>query len=134
MTVSCVEHDAVTIALSKKESAEHLEAMGGVYDVMRSKPLLVNAYALDDPNAPSEDDPNVKVVHFVRHGQGFHNLLADMYKARGIEWKQVSHVACVDERFHILKRSTSNDAFYYFFSTRIPRRIHTFFPRFSMLP
>jgi hypothetical protein len=92
MTASCVatEHDAVTIALSKKESAEHLEAMGGLYEHMRSKPLLVKAYAIDDPNAPSVDQDNVKVMHFVRHGQGFHNLIADMFKARGVEWEQVS--------------------------------------------
>jgi broad specificity phosphatase PhoE len=96
MTASCVatEHDAVTIALSKKESAEHLEAMGGLSDYMRSKPLLVQAYAMDDPNAPSSDEQvnvKVKVVHFVRHGQGFHNLMADMFKARGVEWEQYTH-------------------------------------------
>jgi uncharacterized membrane protein len=36
MTASCVatEHDAVTIALSEKESAEHLVAMGGLADFM----------------------------------------------------------------------------------------------------
>ena len=92
MTASCLatEHDAVTIALSKKESAEHLEAMGGIYEHMRAKPLLVKAYAIDDPNAPSVDQDNVKVIHFVRHGQGFHNLMADMFKARGVEWEQVS--------------------------------------------
>jgi hypothetical protein len=92
MTASCVatEHDAVTIALSKKESAEHLEAMGGLYEHMRTMPLLVSAYAIDDPNAPSVDQDNVKVMHFVRHGQGFHNLMADMFKAQGVEWEQVS--------------------------------------------
>jgi len=60
MTVSCVEHNAVTIALSKKESAEHLEAMGGLYDHYRTMPLLVKAYAFDDPNAPSTTKDNVK--------------------------------------------------------------------------
>jgi hypothetical protein len=92
MTASCVEHNAVTIALSKKESAEHLEAMGGLYEHYRGMPLLVKAYAVDDPNAPPASQENVKVVHFVRHGQGFHNLMADMYKARGIEWEQVSWI------------------------------------------
>ena len=96
MTAACTNdataHDAVTIALSKKESAEHLQAMGGLYDYMRTKPLLFKAYALDDPGAPSEEEENVKVVHFVRHGQGFHNLMADMFKARGVDWEQVSDI------------------------------------------
>lgn len=91
MTLSCVEHDEVTIALSKKESAEHLKAMSGMYEHYRGMPLLVKAYALDDPNAPPTLQDNVKVVHFVRHGQGFHNLMADMYKTRGIEWEQYTH-------------------------------------------
>ena len=42
---------------------------------------MVKAYAVDDPDAPSVLEPNDKVVHFVRHGQGFHNLMADMFKA-----------------------------------------------------
>lgn len=93
MTASSVatEHNAVTIALSEKESAEHLEAMGGLSEFMRSKQLTVKAYAMDDPDAPSAQEPNVKVVHFVRHGQGFHNLMADMFKARGVEWEQYTH-------------------------------------------
>jgi broad specificity phosphatase PhoE len=95
MTASCaaIEHDAVTIALSKEESAQHLEALGGLSEFMRSKPLLVKAFAMDDPNAPSVQEPStiVKVVHFVRHGQGFHNLMADMFRARGVEWEQYTH-------------------------------------------
>jgi len=42
-----------------------------------------------------------QVIHFVRHGQGFHNLMADMYKARGIEWEQVSCHVGVILYFHL---------------------------------
>ena len=31
-----------------------------------------------------------KTVHFLRHGQGFHNLMADLARAEGREWEQVS--------------------------------------------
>ena len=78
-------HSEVTIALAKKESAEHMEGMKELYDSMREKPLIIKAYALDDPNAPAD----AKTVHFVRHGQGFHNLMADLAKAEGREWVQV---------------------------------------------
>jgi broad specificity phosphatase PhoE len=84
-------HSAVTLELAKKESAEHMHGMQEVYDAMRERDLIVKAYALDDPNAPANDAANVKVVHFVRHGQGFHNLMADLAKASGREWVQFTN-------------------------------------------
>ena len=83
-----IAHNAVTLALAKKESAEHLHGMKELYDSMRNKPMIVRAYELDDPAGPSTSRTNVKVVHFLRHGQGFHNLLADMAQAQGREWVQ----------------------------------------------
>jgi len=81
-------HSAVTLALAKKESAEHMHGMEELYDSMRERPIIVKAYALDDPNAPATE--NVKTVHFLRHGQGFHNLMADLARAEGREWEQYS--------------------------------------------
>jgi len=83
-------HDAITLELAKKESAEHLgNAMQDLYKDMRSRPLAVRAYALDGPDSPGMKD-NVKVIHFIRHGQGFHNLMADLARAEGRDWVQYS--------------------------------------------
>jgi hypothetical protein len=61
------------------ECAEHLEEMEPAIVAMQEKPLKVKAYAMDDPNAPPFGDDceadTVKCVHFLRHGQGFHNLM-----------------------------------------------------------
>jgi broad specificity phosphatase PhoE len=85
-----IEHDAVTLALAKKEKIHHFVGMDEVYEAMRLKPLRVTAYALNDPSAPSE---NVKICHFLRHGQGFHNLMADMFNAQGKVWTQFQNTA-----------------------------------------
>lgn len=91
MVAAATDHNAITLELAKKESAEHLnQAMRDLYLTMRSRPLTVKAYALDDDLAPEVDGTNAKVVHFVRHGQGFHNLLADLAKEDGREWEQYS--------------------------------------------
>jgi broad specificity phosphatase PhoE len=82
-------HSAVTLELAKKESAEHMEGMHEVYQILRDRPLIIKAYALDDPQAPA----TAKTVHFVRHGQGFHNLMADLARAAGTEWEQYSQTA-----------------------------------------
>eukprot|EP00560_Eucampia_antarctica_P007561 CAMPEP_0197828532 /NCGR_PEP_ID=MMETSP1437-20131217/5074_1 /TAXON_ID=49252 ORGANISM="Eucampia antarctica, Strain CCMP1452" /NCGR_SAMPLE_ID=MMETSP1437 /ASSEMBLY_ACC=CAM_ASM_001096 /LENGTH=236 /DNA_ID=CAMNT_0043429767 /DNA_START=299 /DNA_END=1006 /DNA_ORIENTATION=+ len=81
-----IAHDEVTLNLAKKESAEHLHGLAEVYAAMRKRPLRVKAYAVDDDSI--DDGENVKVVHFVRHGQGFHNLMADLAHATGREWTQ----------------------------------------------
>lgn len=77
-------HSEVTLALAKKEHAEHMDGMAELKAHMKTKPIKIKAYKLDDPNAP----PDAKTVTFVRHGQGFHNLLADLAKAAGKEWQQ----------------------------------------------
>jgi hypothetical protein len=96
-------HTSATLALAKQEHAEHMEGMDLAAKEMSQCPLTVKAYALDDPNAPSGD--NVKTVHFVRHGQGFHNLMADLAKQEGRTWVQVSvpvlQPSC-DESFSLL--------------------------------
>ena len=84
-------HSEATLALAKKESAEHMHGMQELYDEMRKRPLIVKAYALDDPTAPADST----VVHFVRHGQGFHNLMADIASSEGREWVQVNQRSTV---------------------------------------
>lgn len=83
---AAAQHSEATIALAKKESAEHLHGMKEAYEALRKRPLIVKAYAMTDPNAPT----NAKTVHFVRHGQGFHNLMADLANAAGTKWEQFS--------------------------------------------
>jgi hypothetical protein len=90
MTPHIAEHNDVTLALGKIEQEEHLEEMAPAIAAMKDRPLIVKAYAMDDPSAPSLQETNVKCVHFVRHGQGFHNLMADLAKQQGRVWKNVS--------------------------------------------
>lgn len=86
-------HSVHALSLAQKESAEHMLVMQseGIPAVMKTKPLRILAFALDDPKAPcitNEQKSVVKIVHFIRHGQAFHNFLADMYIERGLKWKQ----------------------------------------------
>jgi hypothetical protein len=90
---STSEQNDVTLALGKIEQAEHLEEMEPAIALMKDRPLFVKAYSMDDPSAPSVEELNVKCVHFVRHGQGFHNLMADLAKEQGKTWKNVSDMA-----------------------------------------
>ncbi len=92
---TATKQDDITIQLAKIESSHHYHGMPELKSIMKTKPLQVKAFALDDPSAPqsythhsNSYNKNVKIIHFVRHGQGFHNLLADIYRAQGKEWTQ----------------------------------------------
>lgn len=87
MADKTIAHSDVTLALAQKEHAEHMEGMDEAKQAMTARPLIVKAFKLDDPDAPTGE--NTKVVHFVRHGQGFHNLMADLAKQAGRTWVQV---------------------------------------------
>lgn len=78
----------ITLQLARKEHAEHMEGMDEAAANVIKRPLIIKAYALDDPNAPTGE--NVKTCHFVRHGQGFHNLMADVARSQGRTWVSVS--------------------------------------------
>ena len=62
-----------------------MHGMEALRTIMSQRPLRVRAYPLDD--SPSSTN-NSKTVHFIRHGQGFHNLLADQASAQGRTWQQ----------------------------------------------
>jgi hypothetical protein len=86
-----VEHNEVFLAIGKNERDEHLEEISPeILSAVREKPLNVKAFAPDDPNAPPLSNSNVKISHWIRHGQGFHNLMAEMARAQGRVWKNVS--------------------------------------------
>jgi broad specificity phosphatase PhoE len=84
------EHNDVTLALARKESRQHHEGMPELYNHMRKKSLTIKAYSQSHPkyNETNTQPKSSKIVHFVRHGQGFHNLMADMYVSAGKEWNQ----------------------------------------------
>jgi len=66
-------------------AGSHVQGLEEVYAMMRHKPMIIKAYSLHEiPENVSID--KLKTVHFVRHGQGFHNLLADLAHEQGIEW------------------------------------------------
>lgn len=95
-------HTDVTLALAKQEHSEHMAGMKEAKKAMGERPLIVKAYALDDPNAPKDlTAKNVKVVHWVRHGQGFHNLMADLAKQQGRTWIPVSEKGQCDMLSHV---------------------------------
>jgi len=93
---STAEIDPTTLALSAIERQEHMVGMDQVRAAMRQRPLRIRAYQYcgccrcNDSNENDTDTDNTvdddttttvvtstKIVHFVRHGQGFHNLMAD---------------------------------------------------------
>lgn len=82
--MSLAEHSQVTLDLARKESQEHMAGMKEAREAIALKPFRMKAFKLGDPNAPSQ----TKTIHFIRHGQGFHNLLADMTTAMGVKWEQ----------------------------------------------
>jgi broad specificity phosphatase PhoE len=83
------QRNTATTQLATKECQEHMEGMQEVYQLLRSRPLRIRAHTL--ASAKLDDASHVKTVHFVRHGQGFHNLLADMATSLGTQWTQFSH-------------------------------------------
>mmetsp|Transcript_108055 Transcript_108055/g.220601 ORF Transcript_108055/g.220601 Transcript_108055/m.220601 type:complete len:278 (-) Transcript_108055:3114-3947(-) len=86
-------HTEAAIANAQNDHKIHLEGMAEAAVEIRQRPLVVRAYAMDDPEAPSVDDTtkNVKVAHFLRHGQGFHNLMADLFTEAGKTWVNVTN-------------------------------------------
>jgi len=69
-------------ATAKIESAQHLEELRaqGALGLETTRATVVRA-RLYTPEAALE--PGAKVVHLIRHGQGFHNLLGDLYRDFG---------------------------------------------------
>lgn len=84
-------HSEAALANSKDDYKEHMEGMYEAAETMKERPLIVKAYAMDDPEAPSLENSNVKHAHFVRHGQGFHNLMAELAKEEGRTWENCTN-------------------------------------------
>ncbi|KAJ8604769.1 hypothetical protein CTAYLR_001008 [Chrysophaeum taylorii] len=69
-------------ATAKIESAQHLEELRrqGVLGLDRSVKIRATPW-----RAGTEVPAGAKVVHLIRHGQGFHNLLGDLYRDFGVK-------------------------------------------------
>jgi lipopolysaccharide biosynthesis glycosyltransferase len=89
------------LALAKKESVEHMHGMLEIQQIMKNRPLLLHARILnlnpqhdaaivDVTQHGRQSNNNIKIIHFIRHGQGFHNLLADIMSSHGKTWQQFS--------------------------------------------
>jgi broad specificity phosphatase PhoE len=86
-------------AVARRDYLEHMEGMDKLKDRMRRRALRVHAFPVDsdeDVWGCVDDDASgvVKVVHLVRHGQGFHNLLAEIYHEQGRIWAQFVPSPC----------------------------------------
>lgn len=84
-------HTEAALANAKDDFNEHMHGMVEAALTMKSRPLIVRAYSMDDPSAPCVSKKNVKHAHFVRHGQGFHNLMADLAKQEGRTWENCTN-------------------------------------------
>lgn len=77
------------MASAINEVDEHMEGMKEAYIELQKRSLRIHAFAVDNGRAPA----TAKTVHFVRHGQGFHNFVANLAASSGIQWKQFSNTA-----------------------------------------
>jgi broad specificity phosphatase PhoE len=89
-----VERSTISIELAKKESNEHMIGLDVVYQVMRHRPFLFQAYndmmTMNNRNEHFDrivsESTNMKTIHLIRHGQGYHNLIADIAKRNNVSW------------------------------------------------
>ena len=94
------EHSETTLALAKKEMRDHLTpAMSSLFTSMSSRDVIVRATIFNSSTGTTAGTTAMQLdgyrvvksknVHFTRHGQGFHNMLADRYREEGKTWDQV---------------------------------------------
>ena len=71
-----------------------------VYKEFRKRPITIRAHSYEAdalPVTPVDGTlRNIKMIHFIRHGQGFHNLLADLATESGVTWQQFEKTNTID--------------------------------------
>lgn len=85
------DHTDAALALGELDYEEHIQGSKECYEEMMQRPLVVKCYVNSAENKKNKMKTNTKLVHFVRHGQGFHNLMADLAKEAGRTWKQCTN-------------------------------------------
>jgi broad specificity phosphatase PhoE len=104
-----------TMQLANKESHEHMIGMEAVYQEFRNRPMIICAHRIDSSAHPYGDSPpiaaattttttnnttGIKTIHFIRHGQGFHNLLADIATESGLTWQNFENSGSSDGHYN----------------------------------
>lgn len=57
----------------------------GALDIQRPLRITGESISIDDDNDfTCKSESTVKVIHFQRHGQGFHNLICDIWREKGL--------------------------------------------------
>lgn len=77
--------NAIALKTAKIEGHAHLEELKKAGVIGLTRPVKIIATPL------SSETGHDKIVHIIRHGQGFHNLMADIYRKNGIKWKSFSN-------------------------------------------
>ena len=83
----------------KAHAQSHLERARPFIGKICRAPFVAHA-SLQRPS----NQPNAKLVHWIRHGQGFHNLMADFHREHGIEGSPYKHPALHDPPLTALGR------------------------------
>lgn len=80
-------HDEAALAGAVRDGAEHLAHLRaeGVLNATRKLRFTVVPFNCDGGGS-SPMEPGDKVLHLIRHGQGFHNLLGDIYRSHAVEF------------------------------------------------
>lgn len=77
---------------------EKLQEMGAL-DIQR--PMKIIGEPVDTPESNLYADSNTKIIHFQRHGQGYHNFICDLWR----EWDQPIDFDSADPQLNPVVRS-----------------------------